>query len=137
MARFGAAGRGLGGAGGGSPTPLGGLVSTWLQEERGWRGAGQLWPLYQHSLGKLLLLLAGTAPTPPSPPAPATPPTHVPSLSLQRSPQAGGGSCFTEVPWGLGRAGGGWGSSSPHLPCFHVGTSWVPSRCPRSRSQTS
>lgn len=45
--------------------------------------------------------------------------TTAPSLSLQRSPQAGGGSCFTlRCPLGLGGLGG---FLLPLLPCSHLG----------------
>lgn len=121
--RFGAAGRGLGGAGGIQVTPLDDLVSMWLQEEEA-GGEQDALALYQHSLGELLLLLAGTAPTPPSPPAPATPPSpRALPLSAAEPPGRRRELLHTEVPTGVGRVGGGWGSSSPFalLPC--VGTS--------------
>lgn len=99
------------------------LVSLGLQaEEAG--GEQDALVLYQHSLGELLLLLAGETPSPHSfTPLAALPcPHHVLFLSLQRSPQAGGGSCFTlRCLLGLGGLGP---SSSPFDLLQFRGPSW-------------
>lgn len=78
------------------------LVSLWLQEEEV-GGEQDALDLYQNSLGELLLLLAGEVPVTTLPELLLACPHHVPSLSLQWSPRAGGGSCFTlRCPLGLG-----------------------------------
>lgn len=82
------------------------LVSLWLQEEEV-GGEQDALDLYQHSLGELLVLLAGEVPITTLPEPLLACSHHVPSLSLQLSPQAGGGSCFTlRCPLGLGELGG-------------------------------
>lgn len=82
------------------------LVSLWLQEEEV-GGEQDALDLYQHSLGELLLLLAGEVPITTFPEPLLAYPYHVPSLSLQRSPQAVGGSYFTlRYSLGLGGLGG-------------------------------
>lgn len=65
------------------------LVSLWLQEEEA-SGEQDALDLYQHSLGELLLLLAGEMPAPPTP-GPWQPcPHHLPSLySGAPRPEAG------------------------------------------------
>lgn len=80
--------------------------SLWPQEEEA-GGEQDALDLYQQGLAELLLLLAGEAPRRHAP-GPLLPWRHrVPSLSLQRSPRAGGGSCFT-LRYPLGWEGLGW-----------------------------
>ena len=107
--RFGAAGRGLGGAGGVQVVPLDDLVSMWLQEEEA-GGEQDALALYQHSLGELLLLLAGKAPAPPPQRPLATPPSPR-TLPLSAAEPSGRWRelLHTEVPTGVGRVGGDGG----------------------------
>lgn len=74
----------------------------WLQEEEAGREQDAL-DLYQHSLGELLLLLAGEALITALPEHLLLCPYHAPSLFSQGSPQAGDGNYFTlRCPLGLG-----------------------------------
>lgn len=86
------------------------LVSLWLQEEEA-GGEQDALDLYQHSLGELLLLLAGETPITILRFPAALPLPHALPLFAGEPPGRRRELLHTEVPTGFGRVGGA--SSSP------------------------